>query len=61
MTANPSNSNSHSKLEALVSSLLLSYSPISSDQLVELYCRKAKIAVTIYTNCVVKCCVDCGR
>ena len=31
---------------------------MSSDQLVELYFRRAEVVVTIYTNCVVQCCVE---
>ena len=34
-------------------SLLLSYSPISSDQLVELYCRRAEVVVAIYRGVII--------
>ena len=34
-------------MKTVTRSLLLSYSPISSDQLVELYCRRAKVVVAM--------------
>ena len=37
-------------MKTVTRSLLLSYIPISSDQLVELYCRRAEIVVGIYTE-----------
>ena len=39
-------------MKTVTRSLLLSYSPISSDQLVELYCRRAEVVVAIYSKCV---------
>ena len=41
------------RMKTVTRSLLLSYSPISSDQLVELYCRRAEVAVAIYSKCVI--------
>ena len=35
-------------MKTVTISLLLSYSPISSDQLVELYCRRAEVVVAFY-------------
>ena len=37
-------------MKTVTRSLLLSYSPVSSDQLVELYCRRAEVVVAIYTK-----------
>ena len=37
-------------MKTVTRSLLLSYSPISSDQLVELYCRREKVLAAIYTK-----------
>ena len=42
-------------MKTVTRSLLLSYSPISSDQLAELYCRRAEVVVAIYSKCVVQC------
>ena len=39
-------------MKTVTRSLLLSYSPISSDQLVELYCRRAEVVVAIYSKCI---------
>ena len=41
-------------MKTVTRSLLLSYSPISSDQLVELYCRRAEFVAAIYS----KLCID---
>ena len=37
-------------MKTVTRSLLLSYSPISNDQLVELYCRRAEVVVAIYSE-----------
>ena len=37
-------------MKTVTRSLLLSYSPISSDQLVELYCRRLEVVVAIYSR-----------
>ena len=39
-------------MKTVTRSLLLSYSPISSDQLVELYCVTAEVKAAIYSKCV---------
>ena len=39
-------------MKTVTRSLLLSYSPISSDQLVELYCRRVEAALAIYSKYV---------
>ena len=48
-------------MKTVTRNLLLSYSPISSDQLVELYCRRAEVVVVIYSECVVQCCGEDGQ
>ena len=35
-------------MKTVIRSLLLSYSPISSDQLVELYCIRAEVTVVVF-------------
>ena len=37
-------------MKTVTRNLLLSYSPISSDQLVELYCRRAEVVAAIYSE-----------
>ena len=38
------------RMKTVTRSLVLSYSPISSDQLVELYFRRAEVVVAIYNG-----------
>ena len=44
-----------SRMKTVTRSLILSCSPISSDQLVELllYCRRIEVVVASYSKCVV--------
>ena len=37
-------------MKTVTRSLLLSYNPISNDQLVELYCRRAEVTAAIYSK-----------
>ena len=45
-------------MKTVTRSLLLSCIPVSSDQLVELYCRRTEVVVAIYINYEVQCCVE---
>ena len=42
-------------MKTVTRSLLLSYSPLSSDQLVEFYCRRSAVIAVIYSKYVELC------